>query len=223
MKTDVTVIAFDIDGTLYPAWRLYVRVIPYFISHLGFFLHYNRVRKILHCTAPLPDFFEYQSRLLALELDCTVDEAKGKIKTIIYDGLRPYFNRIKPFKGMTETVSAFKNAGYKIALLSDFPPAQKGGIWGVVPYCDLIIGTEDIGALKPSLYPFGIMARLLDVPQNKILYVGNSVKYDVKGAKAAGMQAAYLLPLWRRVLHCPLKQADICFSNYRQLKDIVLQ
>lgn len=223
MKKDFSVIAFDIDGTVYPEWRLYVRLVPYFLSHLGFFLHYKRVRKILHRTAPLPDFFEYQSRLLAEELDCSVADAKEKIKTIIYEGLRPYFARIKPFQGIEDTFKAFKNAGYKIALLSDFPPAQKGEIWGLIPYCDLILGTEDIGALKPSLYPFGVMAHILEVPPEKILYVGNSIRYDVRGAKAAGMKVAYLMPLWRRIFCRPLGEADFCFSNYRQLQNIVLQ
>jgi putative hydrolase of the HAD superfamily len=223
MKMDVTVIAFDIDGTLYPEWRLYIRLIPYFFRHFSFFLHYSRVRKILHRTAPLPDFFEYQSRLLAEELHCTVSEAKDKIRSIIYDGLRPYFKKIKPFRNVAETFDAFKTAGYKIALLSDFPPEQKGDLWGLIPRCDLILGTEQTGALKPSKYPFGIMARILETPLEKILYVGNSVHYDVDGAKAAGMKCAYLLPLWRRILHTSYSKADVCFSNYRQLKDIVLQ
>jgi len=31
------------------------------------------------------------------------------------------------------------------------------------------------------------------------------------------------MPLWRKIFHLPLKEADICFSNYRQLQEIVLQ
>ena len=32
----------------------------HFLRHLPFFLQYNKVRKVLHRTAPLPDFYEYQ-------------------------------------------------------------------------------------------------------------------------------------------------------------------
>ena len=223
MLEGVSVIAFDIDGTLYPSWALYLRVIPYFLRHLRFFLHYNKVRKQLHRTAPLADFYEYQGRLLAEELGCTIPHAKALIRFLVYDGLRRHFKKVKPFKGMKETIVALKDAGYRIAILSDFPPIQKGSLWGVLPLCELVLGSEELGALKPSKYPFGVMQQLLDVKPEQILYVGNSIRCDVRGAKNAGMKSAYILPLWRRLLHRPLKEADICFGSYRQLKDIVLQ
>lgn len=223
MLAGISVIAFDIDGTLYPSYRLNVRAAAYCLRHLGFFLHYRKVRQQLHRTAPLPDLYEYQARLLAMELGCTVEEAKAKIQSIVYDGLKRHFDRIKPFRGMRETIEALRAAGYRIAILSDFPPSQKGELWGIIPQCELVLGSEDTGALKPSKYPFGIMAQALGVPLESILYVGNSVRYDVNGANNAGMKSAYLLPLWRRLLRRPLASADICFSSYRQLKDIVLQ
>lgn len=222
MLDGVSVIAFDIDGTLYPTHSLNIRIWFYVLRHLRFFLHYSKVRKIMHRTAPLADFYGYQARLLAEELSCSVEVARAKIQQIIYDGMKPYFTRIKPFRGMQEAIAAFKAAGYRIALLSDFPPEQKGELWGIIPYCELILGSEDLGALKPSKYPFGVMALALNVPIQNILYVGNSIRYDVKGAKNAGMKCAYLLPLWRRLLRRPLKEADICFSNYRQLQEIVI-
>ena len=220
---DFKVIGFDIDGTLYPAWRLNIRVLPYVIRHLPFFLHYRKVRKILHRTAPCPDLYEYQARLLALEMNITVADARELLRVYIYDGLKPFFEKIRPFSHVAETIRAFKAAGYKIVLLSDFPPEQKGAMWGIPGSCDMMLGTEQIGALKPSKYPFGIMAMALDVAPSKILYVGNSIKYDIKGARNAGMSTAYLLPWWKRLLHirCPL--ADISFGTYRQLQKIVLE
>ncbi len=223
MFKDVSVIAFDIDGTLYPAWRLNIRLAGYVLRHARFFLHYAKVRRIMHRTAPLPDFYEYQARLLAEELSSTVEDAKEKIQTIVYDGMLPYFQRVKPFKNVQKCFLALKDGGYRIALLSDFPPEQKGELWGLIPYCEMILGTEAIGALKPSKYPFGVMAMALNVEPEKILYVGNSKKYDVIGSNNAGMKSAVILPLWRRLFHRPIKEADFCFGNYRQFMDIVLQ
>jgi putative hydrolase of the HAD superfamily len=69
----------------------------------------------------------------------------------------------------------------------------------------------------------------MDTPPEQILYVGNSVSYDVAGAHKAGMKAALVrtlpflsgrekapaaAPNWRR--------ADFIFSDYRQLRDYVL-
>ena len=223
MLADISVVAFDIDGTLYPSWSLNVRLLPYVLRHLSFYLKYNKVRQRLHTTAPLADFYGYQARLLADELHCGVEEAKQQIQTIVYDGLKPFFVRsIKPFRHVHETFARLKESGYRIAILSDFPPAQKGDLWGLLPYCDAVLGSEEIGALKPSKYPFGMLAKKLGVPESRILYVGNSVRYDVIGANNAGMKSAYLLPFWRKILHLKHPKADISFATYRQFLQIML-
>ncbi len=223
MLDGISAIAFDIDGTLYSSPRFYLRIIPYLIKNFSFYVKFNKVRKILHKTAPLPDFYEYQARLLAESTGWDVKDARQKIQAVVYDGFKPYFEKTKTFAGVKEAFIAIKNAGYKIALLSDFPPEQKGDMWGLLPLCDVVLGSEQIGALKPSVFPFGILAQKLSVKKEEILYVGNSIKYDVCGAKNAGMKSAYILPLWRRIFHRPLKLADINFSSYRQLSEIVIK
>ena len=67
-QKEIKAVAFDIDGTLYSNSRLYSKIWFYFLKNLRFFLSYNKVRKFLHRTAVLPDFYEYQGRLLAEEL-----------------------------------------------------------------------------------------------------------------------------------------------------------
>ena len=222
MLPDIKAVAFDIDGTLYPSFSLYWRIIPYVIRHFRFYFYYNKIRRVMHRTAPLPDFYEYQARLLAEELGCSSLRARAMIKRIAYDGLRPYFEKIKPFGYVAETFKTLHEKGFKIALLSDFPPSQKGDIWGVIPYCDLILGTEEIGALKPSKYPFGIMAMALELEPSQILYVGNSIKFDVRGANNAGMKTAIIASKLKRIFSKKIKEADISFSNYRQFLNNVL-
>ncbi|MBP5464124.1 MAG: HAD family hydrolase [Treponema sp.] len=222
MYAGIKAVAFDIDGTLYPSWRLYVRIAPYFVRHIRFFLKYSRVRKVLHKTAPLPDFFEYQARLLAKELGCESDYAKLLIQEICYEGLKPYFFKIKTFPDVYQTLVAFKSAGLKIGIMSDFPPEQKGRLWGLRSLCDVCIGSEESGALKPSVYPFGILTKKLGVAPSEILYVGNSIKYDVRGAKGYGMKTAYLMQGFKKLFRVGCPEADISFANYRQLKNIVL-
>ena len=223
MIEGIKVIAFDIDGTLYPAYRLNVRIIGHFIAHATQFLHFGLVRRQLRRTAPLSNFFEYQARLLAKRLKVDSETAKKILDDMAYSGLAKYFKNIKTYENVYETFEKLKEAGYRLALLSDFPPEQKGELWGLKPFCDKILSTEKIGALKPSKYPFGILAMELGVKPEEILYVGNSAKYDVMGAKNAGMKTAYLEPLWRRIFHKPLKAADISFKNYRQLQEYALK
>ena len=176
----------------------------------------------MHRTAPLPDFYEYQARLFAESSGLSLADSKSLIKKIAYDGLKPYFQKIKPFKGVTETFQKLHEKGYKIALLSDFPPDQKGELWGLIPFCDIILGTEEIGALKPSKYPFGILAMTLELEPSQILYVGNSVRFDVRGANEAGMKSAIITSPLKRIFSKKIKEANISFSNYRQfLKNMI--
>ncbi len=223
MIDGIKVIAFDIDGTLYPEYRLNCRIIWHFLSHGRIFLHFGLVRKQMRRVAPLPDFFHYQAILMSERLRCTTPEAKKILDDTAYKGLAKYFDSIKPFKYVKETFIKLKAAGYRIALLSDFPPEQKGELWGLKPYCEKVFSTEKIGALKPSKYPFGIMSMELGVKPEEILYVGNNAKYDIIGGKKAGMRTAYLEPLWRSLFGCHLKEADISFRNYRQFQKLVLE
>ncbi len=219
----ILAVAFDIDGTLYSSKVLDILVIPHFFRHFRFFLKYNRVRKVLHRTAVLPDFFEYQARLLAENMHCSVEEAHQKIKAHVYDGLIPLFKLVKPYPHVYETFVLFKEKGLKLGILSDFPPEQKGDIWGTAPLCDVVMGSEKTGALKPSVYTFGTLSAELHIPPENILYVGNSKRSDIQGAKAAGMQTAWKMPLWRALLHIPYGEADLSFWNYRTLQRYVLK
>lgn len=222
MTTGIKAVAFDIDGTLYPSWRLYIHIIPYVLKNIRFFLKYRKVRAILHRTAPSGDFYEYQARLLALELGVDSATARQMIESIVYKGMVPYLKLVRPYAHIKETIQAFKDRGFKLAILSDFPPEQKGDIWGTRDLFDVICGSEELGALKPSKFTFGSLALKLGLPMEEILYVGNSVSADVEGAAAAGMKTAYLLPFWRWILKLPLKGADISFKDYRQLEESVL-
>lgn len=220
---EIEAVAFDIDGTLYPQWRLTVRALFRYIAHGFFFLFYGFVRNEMHALPQHDNFREVQAEKMSQWLHCSAEEADRRLDAIVYKGLEPYFKRIACYPWIQETFCRLKNAGLKIALLSDFPPEQKGDIWGVRQYCDVVLGTEKLGALKPDSYSFLRMSEALGVEPSKILYVGNSLKYDVRGCHNAGMKSAYLLPFWRRFFRKPLKEAEISFSNYRQLQNIVLE
>lgn len=220
---DIEAVGFDIDGTLYRQFRLHISMAFHFLRYNQFFLKYGLVRKDMHRMDKLDDFSDVQAGLMAERIHTTKDEAHRRLDRIVYEGLSSHFTRIPACREAPETIKAFHDAGLKIAILSDFPPSQKGDLWGILKYCDVVLGTEDIGALKPSSVPFKVMAQKLGVAPEHVLYVGNSVKYDIRGSKKAGMKSAYLEPFWRRLFHCPLREADISFGDYRQLKNIVLQ
>ena len=79
----IKAVAFDIDGTLYRAWKLNVRMSFYFLCHGVFFLKYGLVRNIMHKTAATPDFIKIQSEHMAKKLKCTPEEAEEQLNTVI--------------------------------------------------------------------------------------------------------------------------------------------
>lgn len=220
---EIEAVAFDIDGTLYPQWRLTVRAIFKYIYHCFFFLFYGIVRCKMHKLPPVENFRQLQAEKMAKWLCCTPEKAEKQLNKIVYDGLAPFFQKFSCYDNVPHFFAALKENGFKIGILSDFPPEQKGDIWGCKKYCDVVLGTEQLGALKPDAYSFLKLAESLNVECEKILYVGNSIKYDVKGAKNAKMKSAYLLSTWRKIFKKPLKQADFCFSNYRQFEKFMIK
>ena len=214
-------LAFDLDGTLYPAYRLNFRLVPFILKEQRLMRAMDRARKQLRRdTAYDGDFYDLQARLMGEMLDEPYEVLKEKIERLIYRGWEPLFKKVRLFPHLRESLDAFRNAGIKMGLLSDFPPETKlenlklGGYW------DVVLCSEAVGRLKPDPASFLELASRLETPADRILYVGNSVIYDVGGARNAGMKTALIRSRWKR----PALEfiPDFVFYDYRQLRDYVL-
>ena len=231
MLQGITAVAFDLDGTLYPNYSLNIRLLPFLIWHWRFLLAFSRARNIIRReqtaqAAPsllppsIPNFYERQAQLVAAQLKARKEEIREKIDRLIYRGWEPFFMKIKTFPHVKEVLGEMKAAGLKLGLLSDFPPDTKLEYLGLSGFWDTALCTESIGALKPAARPFEELAKALSCAPEQILYVGNSRRYDVEGAKRAGMKAALLnigLPVISGI------KADFTFRDYRQLRNFMLK
>lgn len=229
MRPDIDAIAFDIDGTLYRNWSFYRRLGPFLLKNARFLASFGKVRSDIrdwqeeHPGEAHADFFAWQAALMAPYLRLSADEAARVIDEKIYSGWKPLFERVRPYAHAREAFLAFKDAGLKVGILSDFLPSQKGSVWGLAPLCDVVLGSEETGALKPSPVPFLALASAFGVPPERILYVGNSVRSDVAGASACGMKTACVVHPVSLALGRTARGADISFSSYRHLPRIVLR
>ena len=226
MLQGISAVAFDLDGTLYPNYRLNIRLLPFLFWRCRFMLAFGRARDIIRREqAQMPqsyklDFYERQAQLVAEQLKARKEKIRDKIDRLIYRGWEPFFFKIKLFPHVKEVLGELRAAGLKLGLLSDFPPEAKLEHLGLSSLWDTVLCTESIGALKPALQPFEELAKALDCPAEKILYVGNSRRYDVEGSKRAGMKTALLhtgFPVITGI------KADFTFRNYRQLRNFMLQ
>jgi len=247
MRTDIEGVAFDLDGTLYPNFRLNIRLIPFAIKELQLLVAFGKTRIIIRKEQEAgiiqyDNFYQHQAELTAQLLKAPVESTKEKIERLIYRGWEPLFKTVDTFQGVRETFIALHNSGYKLGLLSDFPPETKLEYLRISEYWDAVYCSEYAGALKPHPLSFTILAEKMNLPPEKILYVGNSRSYDVAGARNIGMKTAWIrtfpfniagtvedylktthiskfLPEIRRKTE---PKPDFSFNSYRQLFDYML-
>jgi putative hydrolase of the HAD superfamily len=231
MLAGISAVAFDLDGTLYPNYSLNIRLLPFLFRYWKLILAFGKARNMLRReqsaqAAPAlpppsgPDFYERQAQIVAAQLKEPQEEIREIIDRLIYRGWESLFSKVKLFPHVKETLGELRAAGLKLGLLSDFPPETKLEHLGLSGLWDTALCSENIGALKPALQPFEELAKALACQPGQILYVGNNPRYDVEGAKRAGMKAALLnrgLPIITGI------KADFTFRNYRQLRDFMLE
>jgi HAD superfamily hydrolase (TIGR01549 family) len=227
MRNGIEGVAFDLDGTLYPNYRLRLRILPAVLKELrtvaAFGMARNVIRKEQENSSVIQsNFYHYQADVTAKILSVPPGALKEKLDRVIYDTWERPFKKIKLFKGVKETIGALKKAGYKLGVLSDFPPDTKleylglGGLW------DAVLCSESFGTIKPHPLSFNKLAAALSLPPEKILYVGNSRSYDVAGANRAGMKTAWIKSAFFPGSGLKKPKPDFSFNNYRQLYDFMI-
>ncbi len=216
---DIDAVAFDLDGTLYPNRRFYLRLVPFIVKEHRLLRAMGKARDAMRAAAQEGRFYDLQARIMAELLKEDPEIVKEKTERLIYRGWEPLFRRVKLFDGVRETLEAFQAAGLKLGLLSDFPPEAKLEHLGLADPWDVVMCSERTGRLKPDPLSFRELADRLGAAPERVLYVGNSVAYDVRGARAAGMKAALVASMFRRRRK---SGADFVFTDYRQLRAFVL-
>jgi len=223
MLQGISAVAFDLDGTLYPNYRLNIRLLPFLCRHGRLLSALGKARTIIRReqeqspTSVRLDFYDYQAQITAALLRAPPEQIQEKIDHLIYRGWERHFSHIKLFPHVRETLAELRAAGIKRGLLSDFPPQIKLEKLGLADCWDTVLCSEYIGAIKPAIQPFLELANTLGCPPEQILYVGNSRRYDEAGARRAGMKTALITRRRARKT-----KADFIFHDYRQLRDYVL-
>ena len=240
-------VAFDLDGTLYPNFELYSRLVPFLMKEQRLLRALDKARRQLRKSGAYEeDFYDTQGRLMAEILYEPVKDVMERTERLIYRGWEPLFKKIRLFPHVKETLDTFRKEGIKLGILSDFPPEIKLQNLQIDSYWDVVVCSEKTGKLKPHPASFLDLAGGIGEKPEDILYVGNSISYDVEGAQNAGMKAALIQSRWKKLpvisgimplglseLSGPFafgssKRArqnhkpDFTFFDYRQLRDYVL-
>lgn len=99
------------------------------------------------------------------------------------------------FPDTLSCLGGLKKAGKKIYLLSN---AQRSFTWneleltGLIPYFDGILISSDEGCMKPDPCFYNICCERYGLDKARTVMIGNELKSDMAGAKAAGIDGFYI-------------------------------
>ena len=212
MPNSIEAVAFDIDGTLYPNWRMYIASIPLLMRHMRLVYAFRKARMEIRSIKPLENQMETTIHMVAHYLNESTITAEKKVKSIIYGKWMRVFENISLYKGVVDTLTWIRKHGMQTAVISDFPVQQKLSMLQLSSYFDVAFSSEETQYLKPNPEPFLQLSRILQLKPEHILYVGNDYQYDILGAHAVGMKTAHL-SFWK-MRHT---LADYSFHRYKDL------
>lgn len=203
---------FDIDGTMYPNWRMYIVSGPFALRNHRLIRAFAAARKRIRALPGPVDVHAVQAEIVAERLGGEPDLVRAAIDREIYARWEQLLRRVPLFPEVPRVIDELRKEGIALGVLSDFPTNQKLDLLGIAGRWDAVLSSEEVGALKPDPAPFLAIARELNTDPSDVLYVGNNYAYDVIGAKRAGMKAAHL------VGRAPSGSvADFSFRRFRDL------
>ncbi len=191
----------DLDGTLYRArpvkLRMAVEVLLFGLGAqqvLRTFRHtHEALREEIRVTPTKtfsPSPFEEQVRRTAL----ATGKSESEVRSIVGDWMieRPGRFLVRAVRSeLLSEIRAFRAAGGKTAVVSDYPAKQKLAALGILDLFDVIVAsgeTEGLGRLKPSPDGYRLAAERLGVPAGECLVLGDREDADGDAARALGMQ-----------------------------------
>jgi len=101
---------------------------------------------------------------------------------------------VEPYPGVPEALLKLRESGVRLGIITDAPRLQA---WlrlvemKLANFFGVVVAFEDTGQRKPSAMPFNEAVKKLGLRPGEILFVGDSLKRDIAGAKRAGMVTAW--------------------------------
>ena len=202
----IKAVIFDIDNTLYSYDNAHEQAFPklaaYAEEELGipeeefreaYSREYAAVRKQLGETAAT------HNRLIRIQ---RVLETRGlpltphvlRMTDVYWYSL---MDAMEPSPHAVETIRALKASGLRLGIGTDMTARvqfQKLERLGMLENFDFIVSSEEAGMDKPAPGLFALCAKKAGCRPEECLFIGDSLKRDVRGALDAGMSAAWYCP-----------------------------
>ncbi|MBO7431217.1 MAG: HAD family hydrolase [Spirochaetia bacterium] len=215
-ESQLKAVLFDVDGTLYPQSFFIKTSLQFFLRHPRLSLAFRHLRHDVRQFGGVEDLHLAQISLCAGYMRIPAERAEELLETHIYGTYMDMLSMAKPYPQVEPLLADLKEAGLKLGVITDYPTGDKLSALGFDKYWDVAISADTMGHLKPEADAFLLAAEELKISPEQIIYVGNEYKYDIIGAKKAGMKAAHLA-----AKPVPDSVADITFSDFDDLRSYI--
>jgi len=129
--------------------------------------------------------------------DGPLDEASARALGTAF--LKPIFAMARPDPQAVPLLDALRGRGIKTAIVSNTPWGSPAHDWraelnrhGLLDKVDATVFCMDVGWRKPHRAPFDRALSLLDVAPADALFVGDDRRWDIVGARNAGLRPVLL-------------------------------
>lgn len=104
---------------------------------------------------------------------------------ILREGFMPLFSDVEP------ALDRLRARGLRLGVLSNFPPHLEDTLrqHGIHGYFDFFVVSSLVGLEKPDPAIFELAIQRAGVPREEILYVGDDLDDDIRGAQAVNLSA----------------------------------
>ncbi|MEL7531398.1 MAG: HAD family hydrolase [Bacteroidota bacterium] len=215
LPSDLQLVIFDLDGTLYSLSRLRSLVVrdlllyycwrPHRWPELRIIQKFRALREALG-DQPHQNIAQYQYEITAQATGTKTEKVKSLIEEWMIDRPIKHLRAIQ-YAEASLLFEALREAGIKIAVFSDFPAEAK--LKGMGLNADYIIDATqaEIDQLKP--HPAGLkhLLALSGLKAQQCLFVGDRDDRDGEAARRADM-AYWILPSGERPLADLLQQLE---------------
>lgn len=153
-------------------------------------------------TVDFPATEEYNARVqidlnrkLLAQLGLTTDESALQA---FLQSLEAWFSRrgvMRPYPEVVEVLSTLQAQGYRLGIISNWSWNLRDRVAqvGLTDFFEIIWASAYAGCNKPHARIFHQALEQMSLAPERALYIGDSYKHDVVGARNVGMDAAWLV------------------------------
>ncbi|WP_198162879.1 HAD family hydrolase [Sphingobium sp. TCM1] len=195
----VELVVFDMDGTLYDQKRLRLRMLVALLRDAIARRSFDTLltlRAFRHCREALAEsssenFLIAQYAIPAVRRGCTAETVRALVTEWMEERPLKMLNSCRR-PGVEQLFTALASAGKRIAILSDYPAADKLAALGLAADFVVAATDPDVGRLKPDPTGLHKLLQMAGVAPDRVVLIGDRVDRDGAVAARANIRALIL-------------------------------